>query len=92
MKTYTHALLAVAMTASFAGTALAESSDCTDMPRAKWMSMKAVKAQAVTMGYEVRGIKREGTCYEAKAIIKGKRRDVVINPATGKIVNGNEQN
>lgn len=92
MKTFAPALLALALTASFAGTALAENSECTNVPKSKWMSMDAVKAKALAKGYDVRGIKREGSCYEAKALINGQRRDVVFNPANGKLVDGNEQN
>ena len=92
MKTLTRTLLALTLTASFAGAALAENSSCTKMPRAQWMTLDAVKAKAVAMGYDVRSIKREGTCYEAKALIKGKRREIVFNPANGKLVNGNEKN
>lgn len=92
MKSTYRTILALALTASFAGAALAENSDCTNVARSKWMTMKAVKAKADKMGYMVRSIKREGSCYEAKALINGKRRDVVFNPANGKLVNGNEQN
>ena len=91
MKVLTQTLLALSLSASFVGTALAENSHCTKVPRAQWMSMDAVKAKAIAMGYEVRSIKREGTCYEAKALVKGKRREIVFNPANGKLVNGNEQ-
>ncbi len=92
MKTLMRTLLALTLTVSFAGTALAESSECTKVPRAQWMSMNAVKAKANAMGYKVRSIKREGTCYEVKALIEGQRREIVFNPANGKLVNGNEQN
>jgi len=92
MKIITRTLVALAVTATFSTAAMAENSHCTNTPRSKWMSMSAVKAKANAMGYKVRSIKREGSCYEAKALIKGKRRDVVFNPANGKLVNGNEQN
>lgn len=93
MKTYTSTLLALVMTASFASTAaMAEESGCTEAPQSQWMSMDAVKTKANSMGYQVRGIKLEGTCYEAKALINGQRRDVVFNPANGALVDGNELN
>lgn len=92
MKTYTSTFLALVMAASFAGSAMAEESGCTEAPQSQWMSMSAVKTKANSMGYQVRGIKREGTCYEAKALINGQRRDVVFNPANGNLVDGNELN
>ena len=91
-KTVVQTLLTLAVAASFTGSALAEISNCTKVPRAQWMSMGAIKAKATAMGYKVRSIKREGTCYEAKALINGKRREIVFNPANGKLVNGNEMN
>ena len=92
MKTITRTLLALAAVTALAAPAVAEVSHCTKVPKAKWMSMKTVKAKAIAMGYKVRSIKREGTCYEAKALINGKRREIVFNPANGKLVNRNEQN
>lgn len=91
MKIITRTLIALAVTATFSTAAMAEMTSCTKVPQSKWMSMSAVKAKAIAMGYKVRSIKREGTCYEAKALIKGKRREIVFNPANGKLVNGNEQ-
>ena len=44
------------------------------------------------MGYQVRRIKREGSCYEVKALVNGQRREMVFNPATGKLINANERN
>jgi len=92
MNSCTRTLLAMALTASFAGTALAEGSHCTNAAKSEWMSLDAVKSKAESVGYNVRSIKLEGTCYEAKAIIDGKRREIVFNPVNGKLVDGNEQN
>lgn len=92
MKTLTRTFIAMAVTAAFAGSALAENSNCTKVPMAQWMSKSAVKAKAAAMGYKVRSIRREGTCYEAKALYKGNRREVVFNPANGQLVDRNEQN
>jgi hypothetical protein len=92
MKTTTSALLALAMTAAFASTALAGEASCTNVPKSKWMSADAIKAKAASMGYDVRSIRREGSCYEAKALINGKRREIVFNPANGELVDGNELN
>lgn len=92
MKKLTLTAMAVALSASFAGSALAENSECTNVPSSQWMSKDAVKANAAKLGYKVRSIKREGSCYEAKALYKGQRRDVVFNPATGAPVDTNEQN
>jgi hypothetical protein len=72
--------------------ALAESSeDCTDAPKAQWLSEDAAKAKATKDGYDVRDIKVEGSCFELYAIDKeGKRVEARMNPVSGEIV-GNEE-
>ena len=92
MRILNGSIIAIAVSAAFAGSALAENSQCTNVPRAQWLSKSAVKAKATAMGYKVRSIRREGTCYEAKALYKGMRREIVFNPANGKPVDMNEQN
>ncbi|HFQ14890.1 MAG TPA: PepSY domain-containing protein [Rhodobacteraceae bacterium] len=92
MKNHSLSLAVTLVSALFAGTALAEMSDCTDAPQTTWMSKAQIKAQAEAMGYQVRRIKREGSCYEVKALVNGQRREIVFNPATGKLINANERN
>lgn len=92
MKLLVQMTLALVASASITGSAFAENSKCTTVPKANWMSMDAVKSKAIDLGYDVRSIRREGSCYEIKAMINGKRREVVFNPADGQLVEGNEQN
>ena len=84
-------LAAAVLTTAFAGIARAEDShDCGNVPQAKWMTKDALKAKALTMGYEVRKIKVEGSCYEVYAIdAKGNKVESLFNPATGEML-GNE--
>ncbi len=92
MKIQSLFLAAIFVPVMFTGAAMAEMNDCTDAPQSTWMSKAKIRALAESMGYKVRSIKREGSCYEAKALVNGKRREIVFNPATGKLVNANEQN
>jgi len=88
-------ILALAGTALLlaATPAFAESArECTTAPKSQWMSQDEAKSKAEAMGYEVRRIKVEDSCYEVYAIAKGgKRSEILRNPVTGEIV-GNERN
>ena len=90
MKKVTGTLLALTMTASLAGAALASDENCTSAPESKWMSMDAIKAKTTAAGYDVRDIEREGSCYEIKALHEGKRVELYINPEDGSIVKKEE--
>ncbi len=53
----------------------------------KWMSKGAAKIKASNMGYDVRGVKKEGRCYEVKALTsRGERIEFLMNPVSGKII------
>ena len=53
----------------------------------KWMSKGAAKIKALNRGYIVRGVKKEGRCYEVKALTsRGKRIEFLMNPVSGKII------
>ena len=66
--------------------------ECTTAPKSQWMSQAEAKSKAEAMGYEVRRIKVEDSCYELYAIAKdGKRSEILLNPVTGEKI-GDERN
>jgi hypothetical protein len=75
-------LLSLAATAASAE----ETEDCTDVSQANWLSEEAATAKAAGLGYDIRDLKVEGSCYEIYAIRNDERVEVVMNPATGEIV------
>lgn len=53
----------------------------------QWMSSDSARAKAVAMGYDVRRIKTEGSCYEISAIDRnGARVEFYLNPVSGEVV------
>ena len=55
--------------------ALAEQGEsCTEAPSAKWITEDAAKAKAAELGYQVRDLKVEGSCFEIYAIDKDGKR------------------
>lgn len=67
--------------------AFASDKDCTPEPKAKWQAQKDVQASLEKQGYTVKRIKIEGSCYEAKVTDKdGKKAELIVNPADGKVV------
>jgi hypothetical protein len=83
-------LIAMTLLASsvlVAGPALAESASCTTKPKTEWMSRTALKAKIKDMGFKLRSMKREGSCYEIYAFNKkGKRVESLLNPVTAALV------
>lgn len=71
---------------SVAGAALASSENCTSRPRAEWMSIEKVKAQAKAAGYDVVRTKIEGSCYELYARKNGRRHELLMHPVSGKLL------
>jgi hypothetical protein len=63
---------------------------CTDRPQSEWMSEEAAGALLTAQGYDVRGVEVEGTCYEVKALKNGNRVEVFVNPVTGAITIGSD--
>lgn len=79
--------LAFAAAPAFAETVPA----CTTAPKTQWMTQDAAKSRAEAMGFEVRRVKIEDTCYEIYAVAKdGKKSEIYLNPVTGELV-GNSQ-
>jgi hypothetical protein len=90
MRNYLAALLLLAPVA-VATPALAEgSSECTDAPQSEWMSTADVTARLTGDGYEVRDVAVQGSCYEVKAIKDGERIEARVNPVTGAVTVGND--
>lgn len=84
MKKIVLATAILALT-SVSSLALAEDShNCGNAPEAKWMSKEALTEKVKAMGYDVRKIKVEGSCYEVYAInAKGDKVEELFNPETG---------
>ena len=84
-----HKLLALTLTAAtlaFAAPAFATGATC-DVAKDKWMSEEAIKAKAVELGFDARGVKTEGGCYEVYAIGKdGAKVELVMNPETAEVL------
>ena len=59
---------------------------CPDVPKEKWLRAEDVQAQMEKKGYEVRRVKKEGSCYEVKGTKDGKQFEAKVNPADGSIV------
>lgn len=77
-----YVMLAAAL---FAAPAFA-ASQCPEVPKEKALRAEEVQARLEARGYDVRRVKREGTCYEVKAKKDGKRVEAYVNPADGSIV------
>lgn len=53
----------------------------------KEISVEEATAAVAGMGYKVRGVEREGGCYEVKAIDgNGGRIELTLDPVTGKVI------
>ncbi len=60
--------------------------DCTNAPEQNWMNPQQLHEMLRARGYDVRKIKREGSCLEAYAIKDGKRVELYMDPTNGKVV------
>jgi len=63
-----------------------ERTDCTDQPQTAWMTEDAIRAKATDLGYDVRDVRVEGSCYEVYAMSNGERVELAFDPATGSVV------
>jgi hypothetical protein len=60
---------------------------CTDEPKDKWQTADAVSAKAKELGYEVKEIKTEGTCYEIYGVGQdGKLMELFFNPVSAELM------
>lgn len=61
--------------------------NCTDEPKAKWMSEADFKKKVEADGYKISKFKQPGTCYEIYGTDKdGKKVEIYFNPVDGAIV------
>ena len=72
--------------ALLAATPVLATETCPDTPKEKWMRAEDVQARMEKKGYEVRRVKKEGSCYEVKGKKDGKQVEAYVNPADGSIV------
>ncbi len=75
-------LLAAIASTSFSTAAFAENADCTNEPKDKWQTEDAMKAKGQELGFDVRRVKTEGSCYEIYGIKDGAKVEVLFNPVT----------
>jgi hypothetical protein len=71
----------------FAVPAFATSNDdCGSTDQSSWMSIEAITAKGVALGYEVSNVKTEDGCYELYAKKDGQRFEVYMHPVSGEVV------
>ena len=76
----------ILVAALLAATPALASERCPDTPKDKWLRAEDVQARLQAQGYDVRRVKREGSCYEVKAKKEGKSVEAYVNPADATIV------
>lgn len=70
-----------------ASPAFADDDNCTNTSPASWLSKEQILNKARDLGFDPRRAKVEGSCYEVYALDgKGKRVEVMFDPASGKLV------
>lgn len=84
------ALSAAALVAALiAAPAISHADDvhCTNAPQSQWRSMADAKSAAEQLGYQVRGVKIEDSCFEVKGLSKsGRRTELYMDPVSLKVV------
>ncbi len=87
------ASFAIILPMTLARPALADGKeDCTTAPKAEWKSEDDIKNIAKELGYEVRKIELEGSCYEVYGISKkGDLMELFFDPKSGKIVDSEKK-
>ena len=78
--------LLVTALAAAAPLAAAAATTCPETPRETWLKPADVQARLQSRGYDVRSVKREGSCFEVKATRDGKRVEAYVSPADAAIV------
>jgi hypothetical protein len=76
---------AVAVSLAVALPALAEEAHNCGTVTGTWMTKSQAKAKAAAAGYEVRSVKKEGSCYEVYAMKDGKKQQLTMNPVSGEM-------
>lgn len=87
-----HKIIAIAAASLMAAATLpahASSDDvlCGRQAGGQQLSAQDITAKVTEMGYDVRKVERDDTCYEVYAIGKnGARVEIYMNPVTGSVV------
>ncbi len=84
-------LLLLAPFASAAPALAEDGPQCTDAPQSEWISVADITARLTADGYEVRDVAVEGTCYEVKALKDGNRVEARVDPVTGAVTIGGDE-
>jgi hypothetical protein len=67
--------------------ALLAAPQCTDAPRAQWMTQAAMKQKVLDQGYTIDVFKISGNCYEVYGKTReGKKVEIYFDPTDGRIV------
>lgn len=84
MKTITFAIIAAVSALSLSAFA---SQECTQEPKAKWLTQADVKAKLEGQGYMVKRVKTDGSCLEVYAQTKdGKQVELYVNPVDASVI------
>lgn len=59
---------------------------CKPYEKAEWMSIEAITAKAIEMGYDVAAVKEEDGCWEVKGKKDGARVEAYFDPKTAEVV------
>lgn len=85
-------LAAIALAAAAVPAAAEDEGSCGTVAADQWMSEEAAKAKALELGFDVRSVKIEDSCFEIYAISQtGDKVELYMNPATGDIVKTSEE-
>ncbi len=58
--------------------------NCTTVPSSEWKSINEITTHAEKLGYTVRKVERDGTCYEVEGTDRnGAKIEILYNPETG---------
>jgi hypothetical protein len=59
---------------------------CTEAPPEKWLAPEEVQTRLQSKGYDVRRVKRDGSCFEVKATKDGKQIEAYVDPSDASVV------
>ena len=77
---------AFVIVAALAAAPALASETCPETPKDKWLRPEEVQVRLEQKGYDVRRVKKEGSCFEVKAVRNGQRVEAYVNPADATVV------
>jgi hypothetical protein len=77
---------AFVIVAALAAVPALASETCPATPKDKWLRPEEVQVRLEQRGYDVRRVKKEGSCFEVKAVRNGQRVEAYVNPADATVV------